>query len=339
MLARSSTIRHKPSGVSLQTPLLIPSFSSKGFAKSKKEGKSEIGKIFGASGEFLTEAYLISAFDIYYGHIPKPEDLPFKPEMVFLDSGGYEISTDRDYSSVIDPLPAPEPWTCAEWESVVTAWPEEVPVVAVSYDHHEERVSFAEQIRLAQQRFRGCRTHLHLFLLKPESASQMTLKEALKAAIAGAEELGSFDIIGVTEKELGSSMLDRMVQIATLRRAMDEAEVAAPLHIFGALDPLSVCLYYLAGAEIFDGLTWVRYGYHDGRCIYTHNLGVLRYGLHVNFDAVKARALADNYYCLQDLQRRLREFEMTRNFDKLEPHATLLSNACDSLKTRLKGGA
>ena len=173
-------------------------------------------------------------------------------------------------------------------------------------------------------------------MLKPETETQMTLKEVLKAAIADAGELGSFDIIGVTEKELGRSMLDRMAQIATLRRSMDEAEVTAPLHVFGALDPLSVCLYYISGAEIFDGLTWLRYGYEDGRCIYTHNLGVLKYGIDVRDDLVKSRALAENCYHLQDLQRRLREFEDTKNFDKLTPHAKLLSDAFDSLKTRLK---
>ena len=132
-------------------------------------------------------------------------------------------------------------------------------------------------------------------------------------------------------------MLDRMALITTLRFAMDDAGVKNPIHIFGALDPLSVCLYYIAGAEIFDGLTWLRYAYNDGLCIYTHNLGVVKYGLHVPDNLVRSRALADNYYALQSLQQRLREFETTRNFDKLAPHANLLSDAYDSLKTKIKG--
>ena len=49
----------------MTTPLLTPSFSSKGFARSKKNGKSEIGKIFATAGEFLTEVFLISAYDIF----------------------------------------------------------------------------------------------------------------------------------------------------------------------------------------------------------------------------------------------------------------------------------
>lgn len=336
MFARSSTIRHRTSGVALQTPLLIPSFSSKGFARSKKDGKSEIGKILAASGEFLTEAYLISAYDIYHGNLPAPKDLPFTPELVFLDSGGYEISTDRDYSSVIDPLPAPKPWDLSKLQSVLGDWPEELPLAMVSYDHHEERKPVADQIVAARKLFRKYQQHVHLLLVKPETTTQTLLDEALKSVIADAAQLGSFDMIGVTEKELGRSMLDRMVQVARLRLAMDDADVKVPIHVFGSLDPLSVCLYYISGAEVFDGLTWIRYGYDNGRCLYTHNLGMLKYGLDVRDDLVKSRAMADNYYCLQALQRRLREFEATKKWDKLAPHEKLIEDACDSLATRLK---
>lgn len=166
MLARTSKLRHGISGVSLQTPLLVPSFSSKGFARSKEDNKSEIGKILAASGEFLTETYLISAYDIYYKHLPQPADLPFTPEMIFLDSGGYEISTDRDYSSVIDPLPAPEEWDIKRWESVISSWPNEIPLVAVSYDHHDDRKSFEDQVTLARKSAKKYSRHLHEVMSK-----------------------------------------------------------------------------------------------------------------------------------------------------------------------------
>ena len=337
MLSRTSTLQHKMSGVALQTPLLIPSFSSKGFAHSRESGKSEIAQIMETSGEFLTETCLISAYDIHYNHIPGPADLPFRPELLVLDSGGYDISTDRDYSSVIDPLPAPGEWSVAIWQSVVASFPDDLPLVIVSYDHQDHRAPFDEQVARARERFAPHGQHLHSFLLKPETKSQTTLDSALKKAGANAKALGLFDVVGITEKELGRSMLDRMARTALLRRAMDEAGVTAPLHIFGALDPLSVCLYFLSGAEMFDGLTWIRYGYEDGRCLYTHNLGPLKYGLDATDNAIKSRTLFGNYYFLQDLQRRLREFEMTKNFTKLQPHSALLSDAHDSLRTRLKG--
>ena len=337
MLCRTSTIRHKPSGVNLDTPLLIPSFSSKGFARSKKDGKSEIGRILAAAGEFLTEAYLISAYDLYYGHLPAPSALPFTPELLILDSGGYEISTDRDYSSVIDPLPAPDPWDEGKLKSVLDQLPEAIPAVLISYDRPDRRRLLSDQIAEARRLFRGRSQHLHLFLLKPETDTQTTLDRAINSAAANTADFGSFDIVGVTEKELGRCMMDRMVNIAKLRLALDDADIKSPIHVFGALDPLSVCLYFVAGAELFDGLTWIRYAYDEGRCIYTHNHGALKYGLHTTDDLVKSRAIAENYFCLQGLQHKLREFCTTGSFDKLEPHSKFLADASDSLKTRLKG--
>src|SRR5260370_38149023 len=104
MLAKSSTVVHKASGVSVETPLLIPSFSSKGFSGSG--ATSEVRQILGTAAEFLTTAYLISAYDIAKRHLPTPADLPSKPELIVVDSGGYEVSGDYDFSVVLrSPLP------------------------------------------------------------------------------------------------------------------------------------------------------------------------------------------------------------------------------------------
>ena len=336
MLCRTSTIRHKNSGVSLKTPLLIPSFSSKGFAKSKKDGKSEIGRVLETTNEFLADVFLISAYDIHYGHLPCPTEMSSTPEIIFVDSGGYEVSTDSDYSSVIDPVPNPEPWSIENLESVFDNWPDYIPAVFVSFDHPDERKPFCDQIVAARRLFRGFRHQLTLLLLKPETKNQTTLDSTISSAVANPSELGSFDIVGVTEKELGSKMIDRMSQIARLRRAMDEVQVEVPIHVFGALDPLSVCLYFISGAEVFDGLSWLRYSYNDGLCIYTHNQGVVKYGLHTPDNLVRSRAISDNCYTLQTLQQRMQEFETTGDFDKLAPHAKLLTNAHDSLTTRIK---
>lgn len=338
MLARTSTIRHKESGVSLETPLLVPSFSSKGFRPSKAGENSEIEQVLRAAGEFITDCYLVSAYDIYYENLPKPEDLPFQPELMFLDSGGYEVSDAYDLSGVYhSAAPAKSSWSIDFLNSVLDQWPKEMPTVFVSYDHPNERKNFLDQVETARNLFKGRQNQLNTLLIKPETQTQLTLREALRATIANVEELGSFDSVGVTEKELGASMLDRMVQIAKLRRALDEAHIKIPIHIFGALDPLSVCLYYLSGAEIFDGLTWIRYAYADGQCVYTHNHGALSYGLHTKDNLCKSKAMADNCYYLQGLQNRLRDFESTRSFEKLEPHSKFLKNAYDSLNTRLRG--
>jgi hypothetical protein len=317
--------------------LLIPSFSSKGFARSKKDGRSEIGEILRYAAEFLTDSYLISAYDVYYKDIPSPAELPTSLGLIFVDSGGYETSTDKDYSSVIDPLPPPRDWDIEKLRTVLDSWPDELPAVFVNFDHYDERAPFLEQVKAARRLFKKYPGHLHLFLIKPETKEQTTLNEVIKVVIANVGELTSFDIVGVTEKELGPSMLDRMVRIAKLRRSMDEVDIQIPIHVFGALDPISVCLYFISGAEIFDGLTWIRYTFNEGQCVYTHNVGALKYGLHMRDSFVRTRSLSDNYYAIQLLEHRIREFEATKIFDKLEPHGRLIRDAVDSLNTRLKG--
>ena len=65
MLARISTISH-PSGGTLKTPLLVPSFSSKGFPK--------VAKILETMREVISGPILVSAYDMHYQNIDTPLD-------------------------------------------------------------------------------------------------------------------------------------------------------------------------------------------------------------------------------------------------------------------------
>ncbi len=336
MLARAGSICHKNSGVSIETPLLVPAFSSKGFMLA--DGKSEIEQILLTSAEFLTGVYLVSAYDVHYGHVPPPRDLPVRPEMIIVDSGGYEVSGNYDQSSVNRSTPEGRPWSRELMEGIVVQWPEELPSIFVSYDHPGERKPVAEQIAAAKHLLKNRPDQLHCFLLKPEKEKQRTLENALKAACATAEELRAFNAVGVTEKELGGSHLDRMVQIARLRRSLDEANVEAPVHVFGALDPISACLYFLSGAEVFDGLTWLRYAFADDRCVYVHNHAVLEYGVEFRDASLRLRVLSGNYYYLEELQERMKDFQHNGNWARL-PHSKMLKEAYERLQRRLsKGG-
>src|SRR6185312_9373800 len=111
-------------------------------------------------------------------------------------------------------------------------------------------------------------------LIKTTSRSQdfVILNEVLLCKY----RLSNFDVIGFTEKELGPSTLDRMVFIARLRQELEAAGLDIPIHIFGSLDTISTPLYFLAGADIFDGLTWLRYSYFDGLTLYKHNYGAMK---------------------------------------------------------------
>ncbi len=84
-------------------------------------------------------------------------------------------------------------------------------------------------------------------------------------------------MIGVTEDEIGESMADRLGFLMELRRALETAGVSTPIHVFGGLDPLMTPLYFWAGADVFDGLSWIRYAYEGGRFLYAKSFVTTEY--------------------------------------------------------------
>lgn len=334
MLCRTSKLVHPASGASLETPLLVPSFSSKAFGFGTG-GKPEVLRVLEAAQEFITRTCLVSAYDVHYKYIPKPQDLMITVDLMFLDSGGYEVSDDRDLSAVEKPVHRPEEWNEEKLQTVWDRWPAGLPAVFVSYDHSNHRRSVAEQLRDAKQAALAKPGHLHSFLLKPQAREERSLESALRALDAQIGELVGFQLLGVTEKELGNSPLERMVRIARLRQALDNASLHIPIHIFGALDPLSVCLYFVAGAEVFDGLTWSRYAYSSGQCIYVHNNAAVTYGLEVNDDEARVRTIKDNLRYLDQLERSLRRLAETRDWAYLNDNRDLVRTATERMLRQL----
>lgn len=181
-------------------------------------------------------------------------------------------------------------------------WPKQYDSVIVNYDHHKERMEIEKQIDRAQNLFNNFPDTLHDFLIKPPTETSTLIK--IKGVIDNIQKLHGFDIIGITEKELGSSILDRMENIKLIRSELDNVGNKAPLHIFGSLDPMTSVLYFIAGAEIFDGLTWLRYSYHDSVAIYPSNFGVLNsdLGIHTQDKKVQIKSLTNNIYYLDKMK-------------------------------------
>lgn len=336
MLCRTSKLIHSASGASFETPLLVPSFSSKAFGFGR-DGEPEVLRVLRAAQEFITRTCLVSAYDVHYKHVPQPQDLAITVDLMFLDSGGYEVSDDRDLSAVEKPVHRPEEWDTARLQAIWDRWPAGLPAVFVSYDHSNHRRSVSEQLRDAKQAVPAQPGQLHSFLLKPQAKEEYSLESALVALGGQVGELVGFQLLGVTEKELGNSSLERMVRIARLRQALDDASVRIPIHVFGALDPLSVCLYFIAGAEVFDDLTWSRYAYRSGQCIYVHNNAAMAYGIDVSDDEARVRTIKDNLRHLDHLERSLRAFSQTGDWDQLAENRDLVREAADQLRSQLEG--
>jgi hypothetical protein len=309
MLARSTTLQH-PFGKPITTPLLIPSFSSKGFGFGANR-RPEVGELFNVSAEYLTDSVLVSAYDLHHGYVKRPRRV--LTEITFVDSGGYETSNFQDLSATfVQPL-NPNPWTEEQLREVYETWPNHIPAVFVSFDR---RGTVANQANKAHALLKQYPGQLHAFLVKPKTKASKRI--SVPDVIANVEYLARFHILGITEKELGASTLERMENVAKLRLALDDANLKRlPIHVFGSLDPISVPLYFLAGAEIFDGLTWLRFGYHRGAALYHQNCAARRYGVHHTDDQVKLLTMQQNLVFLSELTNQMRSFLNENDLEKL----------------------
>lgn len=312
---RSRTIVH-PSGEKFETPLLVPSFSSKGFSmvKTKEKGiVSECHEVMMVATGFIDESLLVSAYDLHHNLIPKPSE--FKSARInIIDSGGYETSQIYDLSGINKYNHEVRPWDEKKLKEVLSKWPNDMSGIMVSYDHGDIRLPIEEQVENAQKLFYNHKSLMSDFLIKPETKKQDFIQ--LSNLRAKPELLTGFNIIGVTEKEIGSSQLNRMVNIALLRREMDKVGNTSPIHVFGSLDPINVILYFLAGAEIFDGLTWLKFAYHNGAAIYIQNYSVLspKYGIETNDMSIKRNFWVDNIAFLTKLKYALINFNAEKDY-------------------------
>ncbi|QEE49116.1 hypothetical protein FUA48_05830 [Flavobacterium alkalisoli] len=318
MLARTSSLIH-PLGIEIETPLLVPSFSSKGFGLKKMKGRkhdiSEAAILLKFSKEFLTESLLVSGYDLYYKHIPYNEE-NFVTEVIFIDSGGYETGNSYDLSATTKFNYDLKAWNIDQLKQVISKWPEHKAGIIVSYDKGNHRISLEDQINCAKDLFKDYPLMMTDFLIKPETITQEYVQ--IENILKNIHHLEGFNFIGVTERELGNSILNRMKNISKIRIALDEIGNKAPIHVFGSLDPITSILYFLAGAEVFDGLTWLKYSYYNNSAIYTSNYGVIGgggLGIATRDESLKTRSISRNTYYLEMLKYSMKAFVKDHNFN------------------------
>lgn len=312
MLARSRTLQFTRSG--LLGPLLVPSVSSKGFPLVG--GLSEAGTALPLVIDDLAESLLISAYDVHHGLLPEHElltgDEPAEtmydaPALLVLDSGGYELSGAFESGERNRGLHVVRSFGRAEFDLVVSRLSRDRNLLVVTYDEPDlQRSSYREQ-REDAQKFAGRYPQLKIDLLLKPPAGDTYIAPAKLAAEAGA--LARFDVVGVTEKELGDTLLERVLCLARLRQLLDSAGgITVPLHVFGALDPVVTPVYFMAGAEVFDGLSWLRYAYHDETAVHPDELAVLTGSFHAGRVLRDAERYLSNLRQLGRLSERLRRW-------------------------------
>ena len=315
-----------------QTPMVVPSFSSRGF--------DDVAKLIAVAREYITDEVLISAYDIKHAKI-QTKGWTF-PTLTFLDSGGYEKGAQTDLSDPRTKIHYPKTWTESMHQEVLNSWNFSNPTVIVTYDNPRRPLPLAEQIvrgaALFDQFPEGCLE----ILLKAETSGRKKPFPAGYLNFDAIEELipnlEQFQLIGVTEKELGRSLIDRMKGIARLRKALTSAGFNTPIHVFGSLDLISTPLYFLSGADIFDGLTWLRFAYLNGNSIYRHNFSATELGVDILDEAMNLQIHLRNYTELRSLVASMKRFLSSKRFDEFGHHNDTLERCVKSLKAELLGG-
>jgi hypothetical protein len=247
-------------------------------------------------------------------------------QLIIVDSGGYETLVDEegklrggntDHASF--------PWSPSLHAETLATIDVTIPVVAVSYDRPE--LVIGDQI-VAALAAKDSRLGSG-FLLKPRNGERLTIE-----SIAGhAAMLGHFDIVGVTEKEAGMTFFERLTFVARLRVLLDLNGVNKPVHVFGGLDPFMTPLYFLAGADIVDGLTWLRMAFTDAGARYLPAYAALTDPT-APLEEIEWRIRRTNFSRLVDMQTAIRRFLHSGDYNMLT-RSSELSAAIKKLHCQL----
>jgi hypothetical protein len=298
-------------------PLVVPSYSSKALARISVSTTLE------NTAEFIAGAVLISAYDIRY-HSVDPSR--FKAQLIIVDSGGYEMLVDEEGRlRGGNPDHASFPWSPELHAETVAGIDVASPVIAVSYDRTE--LTIADQIVAAHE---ASDPNLgSAFLLKPRIGEKLTIQSIGDHA----RSLGLFDIVGVTEKEAGGTFFERLTFVARLRELLDANDVYKPIHVFGGLDPFMTPLYFLAGADIVDGLTWLRLAFSDTGARYLPAHAAMTEPMAM-LEEAEWRIRRANFRRVVDMQTSIRRFLRTGDYDVLSATKEM-SNAMRELHLQL----
>ena len=230
----------------VSTPLIVPSFSSSGFP--------DVESIYNEMRDSLYGVCLVSALDLASGCIPA--DVTDEVNLVLVDSGMYEARTKVGAPIYTLSPVASHNWSRRQYSSLAGGIDPMSNTILVNYDCPGP---ISRQFKHAVEDFSHAPHTASDFLVKPEFPSQLVNVARLATH---SEELKQFNIVGMTAEEAGDSLKSRCRMVVMLRNALLDAGLDLPIHVFGALKPIEVLAYFLCGADVFDGLSWLRFSFN-----------------------------------------------------------------------------
>jgi hypothetical protein len=294
--------------IDTSTPLIIPSFSSRGFPEFKS--------IYEVTKDYILDISLISAYDIHY----KLQNVDiYASNIIFIDSGGYEtklikslVNSDdvyalRDNSKILD-------WSPELHQIVLDDLQPLSQLVLISYDESESHESTLTQIEIAKSFFKKYPNYASNFLCKPETSESPLIN--FDGLFEHAHHLDSFSILGITEKELGTSILERCCNLLKIRSILNEKGIEIPIHVLGCLDPILIISYFFCGADIFDGLAWLRYAFLEGITLYQSTAALMQANWHYTDLELNQLYSIKNLQSLNSLSHAMHKFSQTRDIQE-----------------------
>ena len=287
--------------VEISTPLIVPSFSSCGFP--------HVADIYDEMKDKLFGVCLVSALDLASGCISA--GVTEEVNVVLIDSGTYE-SRKMMYGHGDNCLSATNAgWSRLQYQKIADGVDAGASVILVNYDGAEP---VDRQIMRASEDFSHAPHAASDFLVKPEFPARL-VNVARLAKHTG--EVEQFDIIGIAAREAGDSLARRCSTVVMLRDALGDASLDIPIHVFGAINPLEVLTYFLCGADVFDGLNWLRLAFREHGSIAIEEAAFegMKSNL-VDFD-LRAGEWVSNLRFLYRLQESLHRYSLTHDLDEL----------------------
>ncbi len=228
------------SGKTFKTPFFIPAISS-----IKTDWK-----VFEYLDLLMKTGYpgfLISAYDIHKLESKEKETLlknlsacAEKRRLIFLDNGNYEAYWYRDQT-----------WTLNKLKTVLD---EVYPDFCFSFD------IFWDKNKNIEKHMTETTTSIAKTTGMQKAGSTIALvhstPESFPKVIRKIVDYINPEIVAIPERELGSSIFERSQTIKRIRDEMNKTKKLIPIHILGTGNPISILIYTLCGADMYDALVW-----------------------------------------------------------------------------------
>ena len=191
--------------------------------------------------------FLVSSYDLYHADENEKEKLldivsesTGRETITLLDSGHYEAFWYHD-----------KEWSFRNMESVL----DKISIdfcfsFDIFWDKKKDIKEYVKETITSIAKTAGMQksgTTIPLLHSDPESFPEVVRKVV---------EVINPEIVGVPERELGSSIFERAETVKRIRDELDKTNRQIPLHLLGTGNPISILIYTLCGADIYDGLEW-----------------------------------------------------------------------------------